>query len=140
MKLENSSPPTQLMVSVMTQVRTSYTLKTHFAKTHQSYVPFIKVIPPTFVCRSHHPQVRYLHLFSVGVSQDVQVWQRMTATPRAVHVGMQTHLMRGWFGTETLAPNVLRNTEQPSTGKTLKRCVVPRTGQHSNVHGVTTCV
>jgi hypothetical protein len=35
----------------------------------------------------------------------------MTATPQAVHVGMQTRLMREWLGTETLASNVLGNTD-----------------------------
>ena len=93
----------------------------NFSKTHQSYVPFIQVILPIFVCSSHHPQARYVYLCSAGVSQDVQVWPRMTATPRAVHVGMQTRLMRGWLGTETLAPNVLKNTDrQRSAGKTVR--------------------
>ena len=89
----------------------------HLSKTHQSYVPVIQVIPPIFVCSSHHPQARCLHLCSAGVSQDVQVWPRMTATPQAVHVGMQTRHMREWLGTETLAPERSHERRHPSAGR-----------------------
>jgi len=41
----------------------------------------------------------------------------MTATPRAVHVGMQTRHMREWFGTETLAPERLQERRHPSAGR-----------------------
>lgn len=89
----------------------------HLSKTHQSFVPVIHAIPPIFVCSSHHPPARYLHLCRAGVSQDVQVWPRMTAMPRAVHVGMQTRHMHEWLGTETLATERPQERRHPSTGR-----------------------